>query len=503
MAFPFEHGLRSTLIAARLADRLGLDAATTAQTYFACLLSHVGCTTEAHIAAEVFGGSMTTYFNPVMYGSGREAFAGLLRAVPDPDRPVLMRTVQTARRLPRMAREQRPALRATCEVAQMLAEGVGLASSVAGVLAYITDRWDGKGPLRRAEREEIPLPMRIVHVAVDACFQCMLGGVQRATRLVRERGGHAFDPEVAACLADDGEEILVVDEQVSAWEQTLACEPRPELILEGEAIDRALEAMGAFADLISPSFTGHAAGVATLVGAAAPFCRLDAATAVKVGRAALVHDLGRVAVGAGTWAKPGPLSAHEWEQVRLHPYHTERVLSRSPFLADVARIAGAHHERLDRSGYHRGCSGAELPMSARLLAAADAFCAMTEPRPHRAALAPEQAADALGAEASAGRLDPDAVAAVIETAGQRVPRIERPAGLTEREAEVVRLLARGLQTKQVARELAIATKTADRHIQNAYAKMGVSTRAGATLFAMQHGLTAWGELPIARDGGRA
>ncbi len=503
MAFPFEHGLRSTLIAARLADRLGVDGGTAAQTYFACLLSHVGCTTEAHIAAEVFGGSMTTHFNPVMYGSGREAFAGLLGAVPDPDSPVLLRTVQTMRRLPRMAREQRPALTATCEVAQMLAEGVGLASSVAGVLAYVTDRWDGKGPLRRAGREGIPLAMRIVQVAVDACFQCMLGGIERATRLVRERAGHAFDPEVAACLADEGEEILALDEQVSAWEETLACEPRPELILEGEAIDRALEAMGAFADLISPSFTGHAAGVATLVGAAAAHCRLDAATAAKVGRAALVHDLGRVAIGARTWQKPGQLSMDEWEQVRLHPYHTERVLARSSFLADLARIAGAHHERLDRSGYHRGCSGAELPMSARLVAAADVFQAMTEPRPHRPALAPEQAADALGGEASAGRLDPDAVAAVIETAGQRVPRIERPAGLTERETEVVRLLARGLQTKQVARELAIATKTADRHIQNAYAKMGVSTRAGATLFAMQHGLMAWGELPIARPGGRA
>ncbi|MGB0094741.1 MAG: TerC/Alx family metal homeostasis membrane protein [Solirubrobacteraceae bacterium] len=106
-------------------------------------------------------------------------------------------------------------------------------------------------------------------------------------------------------------------------------------------------------------------------------------------------------------------------------------------------------------------------------------------------------------EASAGRLDPDPVAAVIETAGQRIPRIQRPAGLTEREAEVVRMLARGLQTKQVARELAIATKTADRHIQNAYAKMGVSTRAGATVFAMQHGLMTWGELPIVRVSGRA
>jgi HD-GYP domain-containing protein (c-di-GMP phosphodiesterase class II) len=96
----------------------------------------------------------------------------------------------------------------------MLAAGVGLPPSVQGLLAHLLERWDGKGPLARAQAEEIPLPMRIVHVAVDAAFQCMLGGVERAERLVRERAGHAFDPEVAACLAGDAGEILALDEQV-------------------------------------------------------------------------------------------------------------------------------------------------------------------------------------------------------------------------------------------------------------------------------------------------
>ena len=212
---------------------------------------------------------------------------------------------------------------------------------------------------------------------------------------------------------------------------------------------------------------------------------------------ALVHDLGRAAVHPRIWQKPAALSPDEWEHVRLHPYQTERVLSRSAFLSSLAPIAGAHHERLDRSGYHRGSAGAELTLPARILAAADVYQAMTEPRPYRDARSAEQAADELAREASAGRLDPDAVVAVIEAAGQRAPRLERPAGLTEREAEVVAMLARGLQTKQVARALGISVKTADHHIQSSYRKIGVSTRAGATLFAMEHGLVAWGELPIA------
>jgi HD-GYP domain-containing protein (c-di-GMP phosphodiesterase class II) len=503
MAFPFEHGLHTTLIAMRLAEKLGVDRQDAAQTYYACLLSHASCTTEAHVAAEVFGGSLTTNFHPVMYGSGREGLTGILRALPDPGSPALVRAVQTAGRLPRAARGQRPALTAACEVAGLLAHQVGAPPSVPGLLAYLTERWDGRGPLRRAKGTQIPLPMRIVHVATDAAFQRLVGGVGHAVRLVGERAGHAFDPEVAACVVDGGSEILALEEGASAWEEVLALEPPPRLVLEAAGVDRALGAMGNFADLVSPSLAGHSTGVAELAAGAARHCGIDAVGVAAIRRAGLVHDLGRVAVHPRVWQQPGPLSADDWEQVRLHPYQTERVLSRSAFLAALAPIAGLHHERLDGSGYHRGCAGAALPVPARVLAAADAYQAMTEPRPRRQALTPEQAATTLGQEASSGRLDPGAVAAVCEAAGQRVPRLARPAGLTEREAEVVGLLARGLQTKQVARALGISIKTADRHIQNAYGKLGVSTRAAAALVAMEHGLVAWGELPIGRSKARS
>jgi HD-GYP domain-containing protein (c-di-GMP phosphodiesterase class II) len=235
--------------------------------------------------------------------------------------------------------------------------------------------------------------------------------------------------------------------------------------------------------------------VATLAVSAANRCRFEPTDVERVRRAAHLHDLGRVAVSPRVWMKPGSLSASEWEEVRLHPYHTGRVLSRSPFLASLTEIACNHHERLDGTGYHRGVSAASLSPFARLLAAADAFHAMTEPRPHRAPLSAEEAAEQLVREAGTGRLDPDMVRAVVEAAGQPAPQVERPAGLTAREAEIVGLLARGLQTKQLAHALHVSVKTADRHIQNAYRKMGVSSRAAAILFAMEHGLVAWGDLP--------
>jgi HD-GYP domain-containing protein (c-di-GMP phosphodiesterase class II) len=451
----------------------------------------------------VFGGSLTEHLNPVMNASVHEAAAGLVRALADPGASRPVRAVQIAQRLPRMVRLSRPAMAANCEVAEMLALRTGAPVGVAASLAYLFDRWDGKGPLRRAAGQAIPLSMRIVQVAIDAALQRCLADETTAARVVGEHAGRGLDPKVAECVVADPAAVLNFPDGSSMWAQTLAVEPQPWLTLAGEEVDSALAAMGHFADLICPYHSGHSSGVAELAAAAAARCGIDATGVRTVRRAGLVHDLGRVAVSPRIWGKAGALSADEWEQVRLHPYRTERVLSRAAFVAGLAPVACAHHERLDRSGYHRGLPATELSMPARLLAAADMFHTKREQRAHRPALSAEQAAQALAAEANAGRLDPDAVAAVVESAGQQVPRLDRPNGLTDRESQVLALLARGRQTKQVAKALGISAKTADRHIQNLYPKIGVSSRAAATLFAMEHGLLTWGELLIEHPSGRS
>ncbi len=501
MGLPLEHGLQRSLFAVRLARGAGAGEDAVRDAYYLCLLFHAGCMTDAHVAAQIFGGNLVEHQVPVMHGSPREGLGGVLRALPDPSAAHPARALQMATRLPRAMREFKPHMTAMCEVAAVLARRLDMPEAFAGTLAYLTDRWDGKGPLGRAERDQIPLPLRIAQVAHDAALQRTFGGAEHAARILRERAGGAFDPELARLAADGADELLALEEG-SAWDEVLACEPSPPMQLEGAAIDRALAAMGDFADLSSPSFSGRSSGVADLVEAAALHCGLDAATIVSVRRAGLVHDLGRVSVHPRTWHRAGPLTPDESEQVRLHAYHSERVLLRAPALAPLAPLAGAHHERLDGSGYHRGVGAAALSAPARLLAVADAYHAMCEPRPHRPSLGADGAERELTAECKAGRLDADAAAAVLAAVGRPAPRVERPAGLTEREVEVVRLLARGLQTKQVARALGVSVKTADHHVQHAYAKIGVSTRAGATLFAMEHGLLAWGELPMARAPGR-
>jgi HD-GYP domain-containing protein (c-di-GMP phosphodiesterase class II) len=228
--------------------------------------------------------------------------------------------------------------------------------------------------------------------------------------------------------------------------------------------------------------------VAELARGAAAHCGLDSEQQALIVHAGLVHDLGRVGITSAVWDAPRPLTEDEWERVRLHPYYSERVLSRSTSLAKVGRLAGSHHERSDGSGYHRGIDAPGLSLPARLLAAADTYRALTEMRAYRPAWSSAQAAATLREEARAGRLNGEAVDAVLAAAGHVPTRRTWPAGLSGREVEVLRLLARGLPNKAIAHLLSVTPKTVEHHVQHIYDKLGVATRAGATLFAAQHDL---------------
>jgi HD-GYP domain-containing protein (c-di-GMP phosphodiesterase class II) len=269
-------------------------------------------------------------------------------------------------------------------------------------------------------------------------------------------------------------------------------EPGTRIYLSDEQFDNACRAIADFADLKSPYTLGHSAGVAALAASAARRYGLPQVDIDALRRAGLLHDIGRVGISAGIWGKPGPLSEREWERVRMHPYYTERVLARPGVLGRLGALAALHHERLDGSGYYRGLPASMLSPSARILAAADVYHAMTEPRPHRPALGPEKAAEQLRHEVRAGRLDSEATDSVLAAAGHQVctTRRELVAGLSQREIEVLRLIARGYTKKQIADLLIISQKTVDNHVQHIYNKIGVSTRAGATLFATQHDLLA-------------
>jgi HD-GYP domain-containing protein (c-di-GMP phosphodiesterase class II) len=230
--------------------------------------------------------------------------------------------------------------------------------------------------------------------------------------------------------------------------------------------------------------------VSDLAEAAAWRLGLPAASVSLVRRAALAHDLGRVGVSNAIWEKPGALGFGEWERVRLHPHFTERAFAQSPTLAPIGLLAGSHHERLDGSGYHRGVRAPALDAAARILAAADCYSAMSEDRPHRPALEPDEAAALLILEATERRLDRDAVDAVLAAAGHHLAKRPRelPAGLTRRELEVLLALVVGRSNQAIADSLGISAKTVGHHVQHVYQKAGVRSRAAATVWAFENEL---------------
>ena len=493
MGQPLEQALRTCRLAVAAGRELGLEDPLLADVYYLALLRFVGCTADAHEQAALVGGDEIAFYAgvaPVVMGGTPEFLAYLARRFAA-DTPPLTRLRLVGRVLADGTGGAKRSIAVHCEVARLLAARLGLPQSVGAGVGHVFERWDGKGLPGELAGEAIPVPARLVAAARDVDLFHRLGGWDAAAEVLRRRRATAYDPAIVDVFLARGERWLADAASESAWEAALAAEPVPWAQVRGDRLDEVLDAFAAFADLKSPFTRGHSSGVAALAEGAARHAGLDESTAVALRRAALVHDLGRAGIPNGIWDKAGPLTRAEWERVRLHPYYTERVLSHTAALAPLAPIAGAHHERLDGTGYHRGSSAALLPPAARLLAAADAYQAMTQERPHRAALPPEVAARQLAAEADGGRLDGDAVRSVLAAAGHGFGRRRPwPAGLSEREVEVLRLIARGASYKAVAGRLSISPKTAEHHVGHIYAKIGVSSRAAAALFAMEHRLLA-------------
>ncbi|MGH3979609.1 MAG: HD domain-containing phosphohydrolase [Pseudonocardiaceae bacterium] len=491
MGEPIEHSLRTTLIATRLAASMALPDAQQASVFYVALLHYAGCTAEGQIDAGFFGDEIAArpHMMAAMFGP-RLRFVGTALRMMHPELRFPQRVSVLARSAVGALEEFRRWAASHCEIAQLLGDRMGLSSEVRQGLGHLYERYDGKGLPGTLRGDEIPLAVRVMQVAQDAEIAWQYGGTAEARRVVSSRAGGGLDPTVAAAFLGAAEELCEGLAAPTAWPDMLDGEPGERPTVPDGRLELCLSAMADFADLKSFYTVGHSRGVAALADAAAGGCGLAPAEVTAVRRAGLVHDLGRVAVSAGVWGKPGPLTRDEWERVRLHPYHTERVLDAVAPLRPLGRLAGLHHECCDGSGYHHGRRTAELPATARILAAADSYHAMTEPRPHRPALSDTAAAAELRREAAAGRLHPEAVSAVLDAAGHRKERTSttQPSGLSGREAQVLGLLARGWPTKQIARQLAISPKTCDHHIQRIYRKIGVSTRAGATLFAVKHGI---------------
>jgi HD-GYP domain-containing protein (c-di-GMP phosphodiesterase class II)/DNA-binding CsgD family transcriptional regulator len=498
---PMDSALRACLLAVRLGEAVGLNDGDLSDLYYLLLLWFAGCTADNHIAAAIFGDEIAfrSHVAARDFGNPSEMLRSVLGFI-GADRPPLQRVPALVAAFGMLMRESTEMTVGHCEVAQLLAGRLGMRPGVQAALRQVFERWDGKGMPARLKGENLALSVRVAHIAQQAALFHQIGGTESAIAMARQRAGGAFDPALVERFCQVAPQLCTSLDVESLWDAVLDAEPGPRPHLSQEQLEDGTRALADFVDLKSPYLVGHSSGVAALAAAATQRCGLPHTDVTCVRRAGYLHDIGRVGISAAIWGKPSALTDGEWERVRLHPYYTERIFARSRPLAHLGAVGALHHERLDGSGYHRALPAPLLPPLVRILSAADVYHAMTEPRPHRPALPPEAAADALRREVRLGRLDGEAVHAVLAVAGHRVSPTRRAwvAGLSDREVEVLRLVARGLSNQQIAARLSISKQTAGHHIRHIYDKIDVTTRAAATLFAMQHNLIhESGELPSA------
>jgi HD-GYP domain-containing protein (c-di-GMP phosphodiesterase class II) len=487
---PDYHALRGATLAVGLARELKADDRTVHDAFYLPLLAMAGCTAESHAAANLLGDEVLvgTESYDRDWGDPREMLPVMLRLVRRGRGP-LGGLAALARAFAGMASALQIG-RAHCEVATHLAERFGFDDVFRAALFQAFERWDGSGKPLKVKGEAIALAMRIALVAIDANIGHRLGGVDGAVALTRKRAKRGLDPGLVERFTRAAAELCAPLDEPSPWATALAAEPQPWRVVNEEAVDDGLRAIAHFSDLKCRFTRTHSTGVSALASAAARRLGLGAELERTLARAGLVHDVGRVATTAAIWDKREPLTDSERERIRLHSYVGERVLARSPALASVAEIATLAHERLDGAGYHRRLPASACGTPARVLAAADVYQAMREARPQRAALDADRAAAELSVMARRGELCPEAVAAVLGAAGHAVRPPERPSGLTDRELDVLRLLVQGLTNKEIASALDISTKTAGHHVQHVLEKLGVNTRAAATMIAMKAGIAS-------------
>ena len=415
------HALRTCLIAMELGGRLGLPLALRRDLYYASMLKDVGCSSNAAQVFGLFGGDdrqtkgarmrvdWSNYF--------RAAFFAMAHAAPGSS------WYERAARIATLARGgSRLAARLVqvrCDRGAEVVDQLGLGIGAAHAVRALDEHWDGRGHPRGLRGDEIPVVARVLTLAQTLEVFSVREGVGSAMALVERRAGRWFDPLIASASAGI-EPLLEQWRGLSTRElQALVvdAEPGSAAVLAGhKAIDRIALVFAEVVDAKSP-FTGeHSHRTTQVAVSVAHQLGWSEQDIGELRRAGLLHDLGKLTVPNSILDKPSPLTAAEWEVMRMHSYYTERILEHIRGFEWLAFAAAAHHERLDGSGYCRGLRGAQVPEYSRVLAVADVFDALSTRRPYRPALPPEQVLEIMERDRDAG-LCPVALDALVDALG--------------------------------------------------------------------------------------
>jgi HD-GYP domain-containing protein (c-di-GMP phosphodiesterase class II) len=422
------HALRSCLLGMRIGKSLGLPADRMTSLYYALLLKDIGCSSNAARLCQIIGG-----------GDERRVKAGV--KLEDWTRPASPKAstfellwnnvLPNAGPVRRAAgilvigltqhRNNEEMITLRCDRGAQILRKLGLGDVAAEAVRGLDEHWDGSGYPERRKGYAIPIESRILALAQHLDVFASEQGPEVAIRVMQERAGRWFDPELVRLTE-------ALDREATLWWDALAITPESETraavldlasgaihTLSSTDIDLICEA---FADVVDAksSFTfRHSLGVTEAADRIAATLGLDQERRRFVHRAALLHDLGKLRVPNSILDKPGKLDAEEWRVVAEHPRLTREILSRIRHFDDLAAVAGAHHEKLDGSGYPDRLTAERLPLEARIIAVADIYGALTEDRPYRPGMAPERALEII-AQDTPHRLDADCYQALRSAA---------------------------------------------------------------------------------------
>jgi len=389
------HALRTALIGQELARRLDLPFSMQRDLHYAALLKDVGCSSNASQVFALFGGDdrrtkgarmrvdWSNYF--------RAAVFAMSNAAPGASWPQRARRIaKLARGGPRLASSL---VQVRCDRGAEIVAQLGLGPGAADAVRALDEHWDGRGQPRGLRGEEIPIVGRLLTLAQTLEIFLARDGAARAMEVVHARAGRWFDPIVVdACRG--------LEHELAAWraletrelrERVLECEPGGAAVLAGpRVVDRIAQVFAEVVDSKSP-FTGEHSQRATQIAVSIAYQLGWNDEAIgELRRAGLLHDLGKLTVPNSILDKPAPLTAAEWEVMRMHSFYTEMILEHVRGFEWLAFASASHHERLDGSGYCRGLRGEQIPELARVLAVADVFDALSTRRPYRPALPIEQ-----------------------------------------------------------------------------------------------------------------
>ena len=421
---PPGHAVRTCMIGMRLAVEIGMGEAERSDLFYALLLKDAGCSANSARMAALFAVDdrvAKRSSKRIDWARSYTAFLWTLRTVA-PGASVRSRASQ----LLSMRQETeitRTLMRARCERGAQIARLLGLGAGTAGAIRALDEHWDGHGQPEGLRGDEIPLGGRILCLAQTVEIFHAARGVDAALRVASRRSGGWFDPRLVDALKRTRSDVAFWGSLPAA--ELRPWEPRERRLTADEAyMDRIADAFAGVVDAKSPWTYRHSDRTCVIAMSIAALLGCEDAVLGDMRRAALLHDIGKLAISNRILDKPARLTEEEYALVRRHPLHTASILERTPGFAPLAPLAGAHHERLDGSGYPHGLDGGALTVPMRVLAVADVYEALTSPRPYRPAMSSVEALDVMRPDVPS-RLDGDAFTALEAVLEERLP--ETPA----------------------------------------------------------------------------